>query len=142
MAASMQPADTTRAAREAFTGCLRSYVDARVQARMPPAEFATAYPQQCSAQEQAYRDAVIRREIASRMSRADAQESAGMEIDEARTNFRERFDMAQPAGSPPSAAPTQQAAAAPAPTAAPAAQAAAQPAAVQTPAPQPASSPN
>lgn len=135
MAASMQPADTTRAAREAFTGCLRSYVDARVQARMPPAEFATAYPQQCTAQEQAYRAAVIARETASRISRADAEESAGLEIDDARTNFSERFDMAQPAGSPPAAAPAQQAAA---PAAAPAAQAAAQ----QTPAPQPASSPN
>ena len=49
MAASMQPADTTRAAREAFTGCLRTYVDRSVTARMPAAEFATAYPQQCSA---------------------------------------------------------------------------------------------
>jgi hypothetical protein len=130
MAASMQPADTTRAAREAFTGCLRSYVDGRVQARMPAAEFATAYPQQCTAQEQAYRAAVIARETASRISRADAEESAGLEIEDARTNFSERFDMAQPA-----AAPAQQAAA---PAAAPAAQAAAQ----QTPAPQPASSPN
>jgi hypothetical protein len=127
MAASMQPADTTRAAREAFTGCLRTYVDRSVSARMPVAEFTTAYPTQCSAQEQAYRAAVIARETASRVSRADAEESAGMEIDDARTNFRDRYDMAQP--TPPPAA-----------AAAPAAQAAAQPA--PTPAPQPASSPN
>jgi hypothetical protein len=128
MAASMQPADTTRAAREAFTGCLRTYVDRSVSAHMPPAEFTTAYPTQCSAQEQAYRTAVIARETASRMSRADAEESATMELDDARTNFRERFEMAQPTPAPAAAAP------------APAAQAAAQPA--PTPAPQPASSPN
>jgi hypothetical protein len=129
MAASMQPADTTRAAREAFTGCLRTYVDRSLQARMPATDFTTAYPQQCSAQEQAYREAVIRRETASRASQADARESATMEIDDARLNFRERFEMAQPTPPP---------AAAPAPAAQPAAQAAAQPA----PAPQPASSPN
>jgi hypothetical protein len=126
MAASMQPADTTRAAREAFTGCLRAYVDRSVQARTPPAEFTTAYPTQCSAQEQAYRAAVIARETASRISRADAEESAGLEIEDARTNFRDRFDMAQPTPAPAPAAPAAQAAAQPAPT----------------PAPQPASSPN
>ena len=133
MAAWMQPADTTRASREAFTACLRTYVERVTQSRMPPAEFATAYPQQCSAQEQSYRTAVIAREVASRMSRSDAEESAGLEIEDARTNFRDRFDMAQPV----------QQAAAPAPAAAvPTAQAAVQPAAQQTPAPRPASSPN
>ncbi len=141
MAAWMQPADTTRASREAFTACLRTYVERVTQSRMPPAEFATAYPQQCSAQEQSYRTAVIAREVASRMSRADAEESAGLEIEDARTNFRDRFDMAQaPAAA--TAEPVQQAAA-PAPAAAPpAAQAAVQPASQQTPAAQPASSPN
>jgi hypothetical protein len=128
MAASMQPADTTRAAREAFTGCLRTYVDRSVSARMPVAEFTTAYPTQCSAQEQAYRTAVIARETASRISRADAEESAGLEIEDARTNFRDRFDMAQPVSQPPAAAPAQQAAAPATPA--------------PTPAPQPASSPN
>jgi hypothetical protein len=128
MAASMQPADTTRAAREAFTGCLRTYVDHSVSAHMAVTEFTTAYPQQCSAQEQAYRDAVIRRETASRMSAADARESATTEIDDARTNFRERYEMAQPTPPP--------AAASGAPSAAQAV--AAQP----TPAPQPTSSPN
>jgi hypothetical protein len=122
MAASMQPADTTRASREAFTTCLRTYVDRSVSARMPVAEFTTAYPTQCSPQEQAYREAVIRRETASRMSAADARESATMEIDDARTNFRERYEMAQPTpapgAAPAAAAPAQQAAApaTPAPT--------------------------
>jgi hypothetical protein len=94
MAASMQPTDSTRTAREAFTACLRQYVDRSVQARMAAAEFTTAYPQQCTAQEQAYRTAVVRRETASRMSQADAQESAATEVEDARINFRERFEMA------------------------------------------------
>jgi len=123
MAAYMQPTDTTRASREAFTACLRTYVQRSAEANMAATEFTTAYPQQCSAQQQAYREAVIRREIASRSSRADAEESANMEIEDQRTNFRERFEMALPAGSS-HAAPAQQApaTASPAPAAAPTSQ--------------------
>ena len=127
MAAWMQPADTTRASREAFTACLRTYVDRATQNRMAAAEFTTAYPQQCTTQETAYREAVIRREIASRSTRADAEESANMELEDSRTNFRERYEMALvPAGS------QTQTAAAPAPAATPGA----------TPAATPASAPN
>jgi hypothetical protein len=124
MAAWMQPADTTRASREAFTACLRTYVDRATSSRMAAAEFTTAYPQQCTTQQTAYREAVIRREIASRSSRADAEESANMEVEDSRTNFRERFEMALvPAGS------QTQTAAAPAPATTPAATPGATPAA-------------
>ena len=143
MAAYMQPADTTRASREAFTACLRAYVERSSNARMSASDFATAYPQQCAAEQTAYRDAVIRREVASRSSRSDAEESAGLEIEDQRTNFRERFDMyAAPAASAqtqtaaaPAAPATRTATATPAATqasATPAATPAAQPAAAQT----------
>jgi 1-aminocyclopropane-1-carboxylate deaminase/D-cysteine desulfhydrase-like pyridoxal-dependent ACC family enzyme len=134
MAAYMQPADTTRASREAFTACLRTYVERSSNARMSASDFAAAYPQQCTAEQTAYRDAVIRREIASRSSRSDAEESAGLEIEDQRTNFSERFDMYVAA---PASAQTQTAAApasAATPAAAPATPAATQ-AAVATPAP-------
>lgn len=118
----MQPTDATRSAREAYTGCLRAYVQRSLESRMSPAEFGRAFPQQCTTQEAAFRAAVVRRELSSRMSQADAAESATLEIDEAKTNFRERFDMAQPASSPPAAQPaaaaTAQAAPQPAPGAA------------------------
>jgi hypothetical protein len=113
-AAAMQPSDTTRATREAYTGCLRAFVDRSVDARMSRADFATAFPQACPQQEAAYRAAVIAREVASRMSRADAAESASTEIEDARFNFRERYDMAMPASAQAAAAP---AAAAPTATA-------------------------
>jgi len=138
MAAWMQPTDTTRTSREAFSGCLRTYVERVTQSRMSQADFTAAYPQQCTAQEAAFREAIIRREIASRSSRADAEESAGLEIEDQRTNFRERFEMALvPAGS------QSQTAAAPAPAATPAAAPAATPAAapVTTPAAAPSATP-
>ncbi len=132
MAVSVQPTDTTRASREAFTGCLRTYVERVTQNRLPPAEFATAYPQQCTTQQTAFRDAIIRRERASRMSQADAEESATTEIDDARLNFRERYEMAL--GPVPT---NTQTASTPAPAATPAAT----PAAVTTPATTPAATP-
>lgn len=110
--------DTTRTAREAYTGCLRTYVERGVRDQMSAEAFTAAFPQQCTAQETAYRDAIIRRETAARASRANAQESAQMEIDDARLNFSERFAMSLPAT--------------------PVAQAAAQPAAAQPAAAQPA----
>jgi hypothetical protein len=135
LAAWMQPADTTRASREAFTGCLRTYVDGAMSRRTTASDFAAAYPQQCTSQQAAYRAAIIARERASRMSQADAEESANMEIDDARTNFAERFE---PAGG--GSAATATAAAAPAPAApaatpatTPSATPAAQPAAATTP---------
>ncbi len=138
MAAWMQPADTTRASREAFTGCLRTYVDRATQNRMSAADFASAYPQQCVQQQTAYREAVIRREIASRQSRANAEESANMEIEDSRLNFRERYEMALvPAGSQnqTAAAPATTPGATPAatPAATPTATPAATPAAQTTP---------
>ena len=120
-AAAMQPADTTRSAREAYTGCLRGFVERSLNERMTAEAFQTAFPQACPQQEAAYRAAVIARENAMRATRANAAESADTEIEDARFNFRERFEMATPAATP-----------APAPAPAPAAPPA-QPAATTTP---------
>ena len=111
-----QASDSTRSAREAFTGCLRAYVDRSLDAGTTVAAFRTEYPQQCTSQEAAFRAAVIQRERQARMSQADAEESAGLEIEDARTNFSERFEMAMPEqpATPPAAAPTPQTAEQPA----------------------------
>jgi hypothetical protein len=129
MAVMWQPTDTTRTSREAFTGCLRTYVDHASNAHTSAADFATAYPQQCLTQQTALRTAVIARERASRQSQANAEESANMEVEDARTNFSERFAMSLPA------TPATQTAAAPAAAGTPAATATA----AATPAPAPAS---
>ena len=111
MAMAMQPADTTRAPREAYTRCLRTFVQRSLDDRMTPAAFETAFPQACPQQEAAYRAAVIQREVASRISRANAEESANLEIEDARVNFRGTFEMSQPE---PAATPAAQPASAPA----------------------------
>lgn len=83
--------DPVRAPREAFTGCLQRFVTASVQGRKSAEAFATELAQQCQAEEQAYRAAMIRAETAARISQADAEEYAKMEIDDARRNSRESF---------------------------------------------------
>ncbi|HWT11982.1 MAG TPA: hypothetical protein VN231_04450 [Allosphingosinicella sp.] len=118
-ATAAQASDTTRAAREAFTACLRTYVNRSIEGGMTQATFDTEYPQQCTAQQQAFRDAVISRETALRATRANAQDQANLEIEDARVNFSERFVPAQAgqaqaqAQAPAAAAPEAQAAAQP-----------------------------
>ena len=93
-AGSMQASDATRSAREAFTACLRTYVQTSLEAQMAVDAFNTAYPQQCTQQEAAFREAVLRRENAARATRASADQTANDEITDARTNFKDRFEMA------------------------------------------------
>lgn len=118
MAMAMQPADTTRVTREAYTRCLRAFVEQKLQERMTAEAFQTAFPQACPQQESAYRAAVIQREVASRIGRAAAEESASTEIEDARFNFRDRFEMAvqdsAPAAQPAAATATATATATPA----------------------------
>ncbi len=105
-AAAAQTSDTTRTAREAFTTCLRSYVDRSLDGGTDRATFEAEYPQQCAAEQSAFRAAVIQRETAARASTADAAEAAGLEIEDARLNFSERFELAAgpEAGAEPAAA--------------------------------------
>ncbi len=105
--------DTTRTAREAYTSCLRGFVERSLEGNMTAEAFNTAFPQQCTTQEAAYRAAVIQRETASRATRGTAQQSATDAVDEAKVNFRERFEMMLPE---PAAAPAATASAAAPPT--------------------------
>ena len=92
-AAPAQASDTTRSAREAFTACLRAFVESSIEANKSADAFQSEYPQQCTSQEAAFREAVIRRDTANRSTRANAEESANLEVEDARINFSERFEM-------------------------------------------------
>ena len=86
-------ADPVRAPREAFANCLRQFVNSSLEGRKTVEAFTAEFAQQCSAQEQAYRDAMVRRDVAppTRMSQADATEAANEEIEYTRTQSRESF---------------------------------------------------
>jgi hypothetical protein len=82
--------DTSRASRDAFTSCLRAYVERGIENRIAADAFAAEYPRQCAAQESAYRDSFIR---GFRGRRADAEELAGLEVEDARLNFASLFEL-------------------------------------------------
>ena len=105
--------DTTRAARTAYTGCLRTFVDRSITERMTQEAFDAAFPQQCQAQLGAFRAAIIARENGLRATRANAEETANLEIEDSQVNQRDMFV-------PPASAPATQQAAASAPAATPA----------------------
>jgi hypothetical protein len=86
----LQP-DPVRAPREAFGRCLHRVVDAAIQARKATDAFTTELAAACTAEERAYREAIIRSEMAARASRADAEEAARLEVDDARRNSRDNF---------------------------------------------------
>jgi hypothetical protein len=134
-ALSMQASDTTRASRETFQRCLGTFVDGAIRERKPAAEFDAAFPQACAAEEQAFRRAIIARDTATRATRAGAEDAANLEVEDARFNFNDRFQAAQP---------VQHAAAAPTPAAGAPAQpaVAAQTASHTTGAAQPAAQPH
>jgi hypothetical protein len=131
-AMSMQASDTTRTSRETFTRCLRVFVDGSTRDHKTLDQFNTAFPQACATEQNAFRQAIIQRDMATRSTRATAEESANLEVEDARANFNDLFQMSLP--------PAQIAHAGPAPAAAAPAQptVAAQPAAQTTGAAQPA----
>jgi hypothetical protein len=92
-----QASDTTRASRETFTACLRTFVDASLRERKTQAAFDTEFPQACAAQQAAFRAAIIRRDTALRATRASAEDAANLEVEDARFNFGEIFAMSSPA---------------------------------------------
>lgn len=85
--------DATTASRNAYTSCLRAFMQRSLTERTALTAFEAALPQQCTAQEQAYRRALVARDSATGAARAQAEEDATLEIQDARENFKQLFEM-------------------------------------------------
>jgi hypothetical protein len=88
---SVQIRDGVTRAQEGYTSCLSRFAETSRTARKSADDFNSALAQQCAEQERAFREAMIRRDTASRMSRADAEQAANEEIEYARENVREMY---------------------------------------------------
>ena len=95
-AMAMQVSDTTRPTREAFTHCLRVFVDNSTRDHKTLEQFNASYPQACATEQTAFRQAIIQRELGSHQSRTSAEESANSEVEDARANFNDLFQMSLP----------------------------------------------
>jgi hypothetical protein len=96
MTGMVQVHDAVSTSQDAFTACLRRFVTSSGEAHKSVEEFNTQLAQQCAQQEQAYRAAMIRRDTASHIRAAEAEQSANEEVEYARQNARETYANAQP----------------------------------------------
>lgn len=90
--AMMMQSDTTRTSRETFARCLSQFVEASMRARKTAEQFRTEYAAACMAEQTAFREAIVRRDMALRATRASAQEAANLEVEDVRTNFADLFE--------------------------------------------------
>jgi hypothetical protein len=91
--AAMAPAptgavDTTRAA---FTKCLRVDMKKQLEAKVEEAEYALALKANCSAERDAFRNAVIALGRSGGDSEKVAAEDADMQIEDYHANFTDKF---------------------------------------------------
>ena len=82
--------------RNQFSTCLRSFVNAKLEERMTPANFETAYTSACREQEAAYKTAYIEAATRAGDRRPRAEEDANLEVQDLRANFLELFRGSQP----------------------------------------------
>lgn len=84
------------AERGQFSSCMRAFIDAQLTDRATPETFDTAQASACAEQEAAYRRAYIAAAMRAGDNRADAEEGAGIEIEDLRENYKELYRNAQP----------------------------------------------
>ena len=85
--------DPSQGARQAYTSCLRAFMEKSVKEKMTVEAFTDAFAQQCVAQENAYRAAVRTFQSGLRVPAAEIDEIIKEEVDAARDNIKERFEM-------------------------------------------------
>lgn len=93
MAAAQMPA---AAQRQQLASCLRSFVTAKLEERMTPADFEQAVAAACQQQETTFRTAYIAAATRAGDRPAAAERDAGLEIQDLRANYLELFRGSQP----------------------------------------------
>ena len=87
---------TTRAELDAFTRCLRVFVESSTRERRTLEQFNAAYPMACATEQAAFRQAIVRRDTGMGATRATAEELANLAVEDARANFNDIFQMSLP----------------------------------------------
>jgi hypothetical protein len=93
MASAQMPAAPQR--RQLAT-CLRSFVTAKLDERMTPADFETAVAAACREQEASYRTAYIAAATRAGDRAPAAERDANLEVQDLRANYLELFRGSQP----------------------------------------------
>ena len=82
--------------RHQFNNCLRSFMTSKLEERMTPANFETAFAAACREQEAAYRTAYIEAAVRAGDRRPLAEQDASTEVEDLRSNYLELYRGSQP----------------------------------------------
>lgn len=93
LSVSAAQSDSTTAPRNAYTACLRAFMDKSADDRISASAFETALPAQCSNQERAFREAVRRRESSLRTPAREIDQIISDEIRDAQDNMKQLFEL-------------------------------------------------
>jgi len=85
-------ADTVAKTRKAYSACLSGFMKKSLKAGTEEAAFKAGLGPACTAQEQAFRAAVISADTASGIKRAAAEEGAGLEVEDLLLNASESYE--------------------------------------------------
>lgn len=97
MAAMLQPSPAPAAqARMAFGTCLQRVIRARAPDRLAADAFAGEAKRSCAAQEAALLHALVTHDVATGMSRAEAEQGARQAIEDYHTNASETYATTAP----------------------------------------------
>lgn len=88
-------------ARRAYGDCLNRAVRTHLDSKTSPAAFDRALASACAAQETAYRNAIMATEKAAGTSAAEAEELAGMDIEDLETNTKDLYRLHMEQGTRP-----------------------------------------
>lgn len=85
------PADSVARARKEYSACLSGFMKKGLKDDMEDAAFEAGIAPACTAQEQKFRAAVIAVDTAAGIKRADAEEGAGLEVEDLLSNTKAMF---------------------------------------------------
>jgi hypothetical protein len=100
MMAMQQPAILSRA-RDQFGACLSNHLRSSLKAKMKPEDFSASIASACTAQETAFRKALIDVDLAKGIKRPSAEGFAGEQIEDYQYRTKDTFQMYHEEGAVP-----------------------------------------
>ena len=77
--------------RKAYSACLQKLIKDRTDAKLNTATFTSEAKSGCAAQEAAFRKSLIDYDVATGLKRADAEEGAGLQVEEYLANAADTY---------------------------------------------------
>ncbi len=105
--AAMVQTEAINTARQAYSSCLRQYLNTSMERNVTPDAFEQGIAGQCTDRGEAFRTALIDRDVLAGGGRATAEQDAQSTMEDLRLNFIEMYRDEMAAAAPPPQAPSE-----------------------------------